>query len=115
MDLATIVTPIAGSIIGYTTNWLAIKMLFKPHQAAYIGKFRIPFTPGVIPREQKRIAKSLGQAVGNNLLTEEVILKELTNKQVIEQLQTYIIGDLLWIKSIQVKKGKKLCIIRLQR
>ncbi len=95
MDLATIVTPIAGSIIGYTTNWLAIKMLFKPHQAAYIGKFRIPFTPGVIPREQKRIAKSLGQAVGNNLLTEEVILKELTNKQVIEQLQTYIIGDLL--------------------
>lgn len=101
MDITTIITPIAGSIIGYTTNWLAIKMLFKPHKPIYIGKLKLPFTPGVIPREQKRIAKSLGSAVGNNLLTEEVILKELTNDQVIEQLETYIVQNLL---------AKPLCI-----
>ena len=95
MNLATVITPIAGSVIGYTTNWLAIKMLFKPHKAVYLGKIKIPFTPGVIPREQQRIAKSLGAAVGNNLLTEEIILKELTNDQVIDQLQTYINNDLL--------------------
>lgn len=95
MNLDYIVSPIVGSIIGYTTNWLAIKMLFKPHKAHYIGKIRIPFTPGLIPKERERIAKSLGQAVGGNLLTEDVIMTELTNPKVIQSLKNYVMSDLL--------------------
>lgn len=95
MDLQMIVTPIVGSVIGYTTNWFAIKMLFKPHKAHYIGKVKMPFTPGLIPRERERIAKSLGDAVGNNLLTEEVIMKELTNESIINSLKDYVMNDLL--------------------
>lgn len=95
MNVQMIIAPVAGSIIGYTTNWLAIKMLFKPHKAYHIGKIKVPFTPGLIPRERVRIAKSLGEAVGGNLLTEEVILKELTNEAIITSLKDYVIMELL--------------------
>lgn len=95
MDFSFLIPPVVGSIIGYTTNWLAIKMLFKPYSVKYIGPFKIPFTPGVIPRERQRIAKSLGQAVGGQLLSEEVILGELTGTSVSQQLKDYILNDLL--------------------
>ncbi len=59
IDFSMVSKPIVGAIIGYTTNWLAIKMLFKPpHEAKYIGKLKVPFTPGLIPRERERIARS---------------------------------------------------------
>jgi len=107
MDIQMIVTPIIGSVIGYTTNWFAIKMLFKPHKAYHIGKVKIPFTPGLIPRERERIAKSLGEAVGDNLLTEEVIMKELTNESIINSLKEYVMTDLLGSKiSINTILGK---------
>ncbi len=95
MDLQIVVAPVIGSVIGYSTNWLAIKMLFKPHRAYYMGKLRLPFTPGLIPRERDRIAGSLGKTVGENLLTEEVILKELTNPRITDSLKDYIVKDLL--------------------
>lgn len=95
LDFGTLAKPVVGALIGYSTNWLAIKMLFKPHEAKYIGKFRIPFTPGLIPKERERIARSLGTAVGENLLTEEVISKELLDETVIEHIKTYVIKGLL--------------------
>lgn len=95
MDLNLIVRPLLGAVIGYSTNWLAIKMLFKPHEEKRIAGIRIPFTPGVIPRERNRIAKSLGGAVGEQLLTEEVIVNELLNERVIQHIKNYVIKDLL--------------------
>ncbi|MBR6349380.1 MAG: DUF445 family protein, partial [Lachnospiraceae bacterium] len=47
-----IMGPIIGCIIGAFTNFIAIKMLFRPLKPVYIGKFRVPFTPGVIPKHQ---------------------------------------------------------------
>lgn len=73
MNYSLLVSPISGAIIGYFTNWLAIKMLFKPHNEIKIGSLRVPFTPGLIPKEKKRIAASLGDTVGNYLLTAEVL------------------------------------------
>ena len=57
MSALHIILPILlGSIIGYFTNSLAIKMLFRPHKAIFIGKHQLPFTPGIIPKNQKRPA-----------------------------------------------------------
>ena len=55
MNPIYIVSPLMGGIIGYFTNWLAIKMLFRPHKKLYIGNLPIPFTPGLIPKERTRI------------------------------------------------------------
>ena len=63
--------PLVGSVIGYFTNFLAVKMLFRPLHEVKIGTFRLPFTPGIIPKGKDRLAKALGTAVGDNLLTRE--------------------------------------------
>lgn len=107
IEISTIATPAVGALIGYSTNWLAIKMLFKPHEAKYIGKIRVPFTPGLIPKERGRIAGSLGTAVGEKLLTEEVISKELLNDKVINHIKSFVVKGLLdqdlTIEAIMVK------------
>ena len=51
-----------GAVIGYGTNTLAVEMLFRPFTPKYIGKWRLPFTPGLIPKEQARIAEKIGRA-----------------------------------------------------
>lgn len=76
-----ILAPVVGGIIGYITNDLAIKMLFHPYKPIYIGKFRVPFTPGLIPSQKERIAKGLGSVIGNQLLNRETILKEALNPE----------------------------------
>lgn len=60
---------LVGALIGGITNYLAIKMLFKPHRAIYIGKWRLPFTPGLIPKRRSDLARSLGKTVVDHLLT----------------------------------------------
>lgn len=61
--------PVAGGIIGYFTNDVAIKMLFRPYKAIYIGKRQLPFTPGLIPRNQERLAKNISDTIMGSLLT----------------------------------------------
>lgn len=79
MNYSDIATPIVGAIIGYTTNWIAIKMLFKPYKEKRIFGLKVPFTPGLIAKERERITMAMGEVVEQYLLTEEVILNELTS------------------------------------
>ena len=60
MILKLILAPVLGGVIGYITNDLAIRMLFRPRKAVYIGKLHVPFTPGLIPQQKERIAASIG-------------------------------------------------------
>lgn len=71
-----------GATIGGVTNFLAIKMLFRPHEPKYIGSFRIPFTPGLIPKRRDELASSLGKTVVKHLLTPEGMRKRLLDDQV---------------------------------
>jgi uncharacterized membrane protein YheB (UPF0754 family) len=68
-----------GAAIGGVTNHLAIKMLFKPHNAKYIFGKRIPFTPGLIPKRREELAAQMGEMVVGHLLTPEGIRKKLAN------------------------------------
>ncbi|WP_277868139.1 DUF445 domain-containing protein [Candidatus Synechococcus calcipolaris] len=64
-----LIPPIAGGVIGYFTNDLAITMLFRPYRPLKIGTFQIPFTPGLIPRNQERLARRIADAILGSLLT----------------------------------------------
>ena len=66
-----------GALIGYGTNTLAVEMLFRPYTPKYIGKWKLPFTPGLIPKEQGRIADSLGELIEKELFAPEVVSKAL--------------------------------------
>lgn len=81
-----ITAPLIGGIIGLITNGLAIKMLFRPLKPIYIGKFKLPFTPGIIPKEKERIAKAVGRAVGNHILDNETITNTLLSDKIHSQL-----------------------------
>jgi uncharacterized membrane protein YheB (UPF0754 family) len=82
-----IVAPLLGGVIGYITNDLAIKMLFRPRKAIYIGKFHVPFTPGLIPSQQGRIASSIGDVISTQLLNEETLRQTLLSEKTIGGLQ----------------------------
>lgn len=80
--------PLVGAVIGYFTNYVAVKMLFHPHKAWRIGKFRVPFTPGIVPSRQKALAKAIGDAVGNHLFTgddlKELLLADKTKDRIVD-------------------------------
>ena len=82
-----IVAPLLGGVIGYITNDLAIRMLFRPRKAVYIGKFHVPFTPGLIPSQQGRIAQSIGDVVSGQLLNEETLRQTLLSEATVQKLQ----------------------------
>ncbi|MEO0356010.1 MAG: DUF445 family protein, partial [Cyanobacteria bacterium P01_A01_bin.3] len=70
-----VIPPLAGLVIGYFTNDIAIKMLFRPYRAYYLGKFQLPFTPGLIPQNQSRLAQKISDAIMGSLLTPEELQK----------------------------------------
>jgi uncharacterized membrane protein YheB (UPF0754 family) len=79
------VPPLAGAIIGFVTNVLAIKMLFRPLRPYYLFGLRIPFTPGILPRERVRLAESIGAMVERELLTAEILRERLAGEELRER------------------------------
>jgi len=105
MDLSMISGPIIGALIGYGTNWIAIKMLFRPIKPVKIGKYTLPFTPGIIPKRKGEIARAVGDSVGNNLFTtddiKKMLLTEEAKKAVTEKIITSLENEIA-IKEIFV-------------
>ena len=94
MELANlwiyIVPPVAGGIIGYFTNDLAINMLFRPYKPIYIGKRKLPFTPGLIPSNQERLAQKVSDTIMGSLLTPSELQKLAQRLLQIERVQSAI-------------------------
>ena len=88
-----LVPPIAGGIIGYFTNDLAIKMLFRPYRPLFLGKQQLPFTPGLIPRNQGRLAQRVADTIMGSLLTPEEIQALARRLLQPERVQ----GAILWL------------------
>ncbi|MBH0169733.1 MULTISPECIES: DUF445 domain-containing protein [Fictibacillus] len=70
---------IVGAFIGGLTNSIAIRMLFRPFTTLYIGKYRVPFTPGLIPKRRKQLAVQLGETVTKHLLTAEGVQAKIND------------------------------------
>ena len=61
---------------GYGAAWLAVRMLFRPRRSVKIFGLTI-FPQGMIPRHKSRMAKAIGKAVGQELVSQETVLEEL--------------------------------------
>lgn len=90
MDIQIITAPLIGAIIGLITNGIAIKMIFRPLYPKYIGNWRLPFTPGLIPKERGRLAKSIGGTISLNLMNQEVLEKNLLSEEMFEKITVAI-------------------------
>ena len=62
---------LVGAIAGGTTNAIAVWMLFHPYEPPRFFRWRIRLLQGAIPKNNARLAASLGRTVGNKLLTSE--------------------------------------------
>ena len=76
MTWKILMLPVIGGIIGWITNLLAVKMLFRPYQG-----FTLPVVnytvQGLIPKRQKEIARLVGRVVEEELLCTQDIIKHL--------------------------------------
>lgn len=108
-DLWTLlIPPIAGGIIGYFTNDIAIQMLFRPYKPIYLGKRQLPFTPGLIPSNQARLAQKISDTIMSSLLTPEELQNLAKRLLAIERVQQAILWLLnLGIKQVQEDKEQK--------
>ena len=82
-----IIPPIAGAIIGYITNSIAIKMLFRPLNEKRIFGIRIPFTPGILPRQRQKLSNSIGSMVERELLTAEILWERLSQPDLVKDIK----------------------------
>lgn len=73
---------VVGAIVGAATNYMAIKMLFRPYKPIYFKKWRLPLTPGLIPKRRGDLAVQLGKTVSEYLLTPDTIKKKFLSKEV---------------------------------
>ncbi|MDR0503091.1 MAG: DUF445 family protein [Treponema sp.] len=88
--LIFIVPPIAGAFIGFVTNVIAIRMLFRPLGEIRVLKIRLPFTPGILPRQRHKLAQSIGSMVQRELLTPEILRERLARGDVREKVRKSI-------------------------
>ncbi len=71
--------PLIGALIGYCTNYIAVKMLFHPYKEVKVFGLTLPFTPGVIPKNKPRLARAISRAVADVLLTKDDIAGLITD------------------------------------
>lgn len=90
--------PLLGALIGYITNYIAIRMLFRPLHPWHILGLRVPLTPGIIPSQRHELARKMGEMVGSHLLTtndvanalEKPVFRQKLQQAVAVKLDTFI-------------------------
>lgn len=71
-----LMTPVVGTVIGWITNVIAIKMIFHPREP-----IRIPLTPwqvhGLLPKRKADLARSVANAVSTELVPIDSLLDQV--------------------------------------
>jgi uncharacterized membrane protein YheB (UPF0754 family) len=68
------VLPIAGTVIGWTTNWLAIEMIFRPVKRTKLGPLLLH---GLFLRRQREVADVYAEVIADDIVTVSNIGEEL--------------------------------------
>ncbi len=105
MQLIYIVVPLLGAAIGWITNVLAIKFIFRPHNVIVVPILRFKIQ-GVIPKRRSEIAISIGKVVETELLSIEDLIPhfedgvnnkdfvndliDVINTKIVERLPSFI-------------------------
>lgn len=79
--------PLLGALIGYVTNYIAIRMLFRPLRPWRIFGVRLPLTPGIIPSKRGELAQRMGEMVGSHLLTADDVKQALEKPVFVNELK----------------------------
>ncbi|MBT9253682.1 MAG: DUF445 family protein [Brockia lithotrophica] len=80
-----------GAFIGWATSAAAVWLIFRPHEPVYVGRVRVPLTPGVLPRHREELGRALGELVEGTLLPERAIAARLEEADVRRLLQLFLL------------------------
>lgn len=78
---------VIGSMIGWVTNYIAIKMLFRPYKEINLGFFKIQ---GLIPKRRHEIGITLADTIQNELISLDDITKKLENANLDVEMERVI-------------------------
>ncbi len=81
--------PLIGALIGWVTNYIAVKMLFHPRKPVRLLLFTIQ---GVFPKRQKALAHKLGAIVSSELISVSDIINSLQKHASSDQVMQ-LLGD----------------------
>ena len=85
--MLTYTLPLIGALIGWLTNYIAIKMLFHPRDEVRIFFISVQ---GVFPKRQKDFARKLGQIVSEELISVTDLTAHLKEKATSEAILNHI-------------------------
>jgi uncharacterized membrane protein YheB (UPF0754 family) len=86
MDYTPYFFPIIGAVIGYGTNYIAVKMLFRPRRLIKFGPFELQ---GLLPKRRNDISKGIAVTIEDELISMKdlsKILKELDLTPLIDEM-----------------------------
>jgi len=99
MDYRLLVLPLIGAAIGWLTNFVAIKMLFKPHRPVRIFGFAIQ---GVLPKRRKAFAEGIAKAIEKELLSSNDISQILEGSAWEEEVEKIV--DSVTKRALRIKR-----------
>lgn len=84
MDPRLLVLPVVGGVIGWFTNYLAVKMLFRPRDPVRLLGFVVQ---GLVPRRRAELARSVGEVVERELISHGDIHTVLSGDDFLESVR----------------------------
>ena len=86
-----LVMVLISGAIGWITNWVAIKMLFRPHKEINFGLFKIQ---GLIPKRKSEIGTGIASIIQNELISVKDVISNIDREEFSKRLNS-LIDDVL--------------------
>ena len=98
---------ISGAI-GWITNWVAIKMLFRPHREINFGLFKIQ---GLIPKRKSEIGSGIANIIQNELISVKDVIANIDREEFSKRLNSLI--DEVLDKNLKKKVKEKFPLLQM--
>ena len=99
---------IISGAIGWITNWVAIKMLFRPHKEINFGLFKIQ---GLIPKRKAEIGSGIANIIQNELISVKDVISNIDRVEFSKRLND-LIDDVL-DKNLKKKVKEKFPLLQM--
>ena len=103
-----VIMVIISAAIGWITNWVAIKMLFRPHNEINLGLFKIQ---GLIPKRRAEIGIGIADVIQNELISIKDVIANIDREEFSKRLND-LIDDVLE-KKLKTKVKEKFPVMQM--
>lgn len=80
-----VLIPLIGAFIGWITNLIAVKAIFKPYEPVRI--LGLPWSiQGVVPKRRAELARSIGEVVEKELLKVEDLINQMKSPEILDKI-----------------------------